>query len=93
MHSFIYKYASHIFKADSRLLGALCKTVSTGGGLEGSSGYERINEMHLSVFHSAPNRARGKRSRNSISSAARYAFNSFFFCLEQESLRHSRYMI
>ncbi len=46
--------------------------------------HERMDEMHLSVFHSVSNRARGRRSRNSISSAARYAFNSFFvlFCLE-----------
>ncbi len=44
----------------------------------GSSGYERINETHLSVFHSVSNHARGKRSRNSVSSAARYAFNSLF---------------
>ncbi len=36
-----------------------------------------MNETHLSVFHSVTNRARGKRSRNSVSSAARYAFNSF----------------
>ncbi len=39
---------------------------------------ERMDEMHLSVFHSVSNRARGRRSRNSISSVA-YAFNSFFF--------------
>ncbi len=39
----------------------------------GLSGYERMNETHLTVS----NRARGKRSRNSVSSAARYAFNSF----------------
>ncbi len=35
-----------------------------------------MNETHLFVFHSVSNRARGKRSRNSVSSAARYAFNS-----------------
>ncbi len=39
---------------------------------------ERMDEAHLSVFHSVSNRDHGKRSRNSISSAARYAFNSFF---------------
>ncbi len=38
-----------------------------------------VNETHLSVFHSTLNHAQGKRSRNSISSEARYAFNSFFF--------------
>ncbi len=38
-----------------------------------------MNETHLSVFHSALNHARGKRSRNRISSVARYAFNLFFF--------------
>ncbi len=36
-----------------------------------------MDETHLSVFHSVSNRARGRRSRNSISS--RYALNSFFF--------------
>ncbi len=43
-----------------------------------------MDVMHLSVFHSVSNRARGKRSRNSFSSAAPYAFNSFFFffCVE-----------
>ncbi len=30
----------------------------------------------FSMFHSAPNLARGKRSRNSISSVARYAFKT-----------------
>ncbi len=38
-----------------------------------------MNETLLSVFYSALNRARGKRSRDSISSAARYVFNSFYF--------------
>ncbi len=37
----------------------------------------RMDETHLSVFHSVSNRARGKRSRNSISSAAH--INSLFF--------------
>ncbi len=40
---------------------------------------ERMDEMHLSVFHSVSNHARGKRSRNSISSAARYTLSTFFF--------------
>ncbi len=57
--------------ADPRLLGALRK--KKGGVVE------RMDETHLSVFHSVSNRAHGKRSRNSISSASRYAFNSFFF--------------
>ncbi len=35
-------------------------------------------ETHLSLFHSALNHARRKRSRNSVSSVARYAFNSLF---------------
>ncbi len=39
---------------------------------------EWMKLTHLSVFHSVSNRAHGKRSRNSVSSAARYAFNSFF---------------
>ncbi len=56
--------------ADPRLLGALCKTVSPAGG-----GRVVSDETHLSVFHSVPNCAHGKRSRNSISSTARHAFN------------------
>ncbi len=65
-----------VLRADPRLLGALRKTVSTGEGRG-----RGLNETHLSVFHSALNCARGKRSRNSISSAARYAFNSFVFIM------------
>ncbi len=40
-------------RANPRLLGALRK-----------SGYEQINETHLSEFHSVSYRACGKRSRN-----------------------------
>ncbi len=64
-------YTYILDSADPRLLGALRKTVS----LVGLGG---MDEMHLSVFHSVSNRVCGRRSRNSISSAA-YAFNSFFF--------------
>ncbi len=56
-----------IGSADPRLLGALRKTVSPAGGWMDEM-HERMDEMHLSVS-----------SRNSISSAAQYAFNSFFF--------------
>ncbi len=63
-----------LVSADPRLLGALCKTVSPAGGRGGCWG---MDETHLSVLHSVSNRARGRRSRNSISS--RYAFSSFFF--------------
>ncbi len=54
---------------------------------------EWMKLTHLSVFHSISNRAHEKRSRNSISSAAQDAFNTFFFCHEQETVRHPRYMI
>ncbi len=37
-----------------------------------------MNETHLSVFHSVSKCAHRKRSRNIVSSAARYTFNSFF---------------
>ncbi len=37
-----------------------------------------MDEMHLSVFHSVSNHARGKRSRNSISSAAPISSHFFF---------------
>ncbi len=42
-----------------------CVTVEEGGG------GERIDETHLSAFHSISNRAHGKRLRNSISSVVR----------------------
>ncbi len=50
-----------------------CGVVGWGGVGGGGGG---MDETHLSVFHSVSNRARGRRSRNSISS--RYAFNLFF---------------
>ncbi len=53
---------------------------------------EWMKLTHLSVFHSVSNRAHEKRSRNSISSPAQDAFNTFF-CHEEETVRHSRYMI
>ncbi len=74
--------------ADPRLLGALRKTLSPAGevGWNVVIGMkEWMKLMHLSVLHSVSNRAHGKRSRNSASSAARYAFNSVF-CLEQETV-------
>ncbi len=52
---------------------------------------EQVNET--SVFHSAPNRARGKRSRNSVSSAAHYAFNSFFLSRARHFTTFLRNMI
>ncbi len=55
-------------RADPRLLEALRKTVSTGGGdPRPSSSYEWNTFVRLE-----------SRSRNSVSSAARYAFNSLF---------------
>ncbi len=56
-------------EADPRLLGALCKTVSTGGVVR-----VVMNETHLSVFHSISN-----YTQETVSpSVARYAFNLFF---------------
>ncbi len=46
--------------ADPRHLGALRRTVSLVS--EGGGGNERMDETHLSVFHSVSNHARGKRS-------------------------------
>ncbi len=57
---------------------SILRTNTLGGG-----GGERVDEMYLSVFHSVSNRAHGMHSRNSVSSAARYTFNSFFFFLSQ----------
>ncbi len=45
-----------------------------------------MDETHLSVFHSVSNRARGKRSRNSISSAARISPRFFFFLSKSKRL-------
>ncbi len=43
-----------------------------------------MNKMHLSIFHSVSNRARGKRLRNGVSYAARYAFKfQFIFFLSR----------
>ncbi len=44
----------------------------------------RMDETHLSVFHSVSNRARGKRSRNRISSAA--CISSRFFLSKSKRL-------
>ncbi len=57
-----------------------------GGGVGlGMVWDERMDETHLSVFHSVSNRAHRKRSRNSISSAVQYlsvCFQLVFFSLE-----------
>ncbi len=53
-------------RADSRLLGALRKPVSREVGWGGWRGRVVMNEIHLSVFHSASNRARRKHCRNSL---------------------------
>ncbi len=58
------------------------------GGWGWGGGGWGMDETHLSVFHSVSNRARRRRSRNSISS--RYALNSFFFFfffLKQETVQ------
>ncbi len=60
--------------------GPYAKLSPGGGGVVG--GCRGMDETHLSVFHSVSNRARGGRSRNSISS--RYAFNSYFIFFKQE---------
>ncbi len=62
------------------------RTVGVGGG-----GVEWLWTNEWNAF-AVSNRARGKLSRNSVSSAARCALN-LFFCLEQETLRHSRFTI
>ncbi len=65
-----------------------------GGGGEG--GGERMDEMHLFMFHSILNRVCRKCSRISIYSAAQYTLSTLYFFvsnLGQETVRHSRYMI
>ncbi len=61
-----------------------CVDRGGGGGGGGGGGWVRLvvnewmNEWNaFVVIYSAPNRACRKRSRNSVSSAACYAFNSF----------------
>ncbi len=56
------------------------------GGNGGDGWRMRMDETHLSVFHSVSNRARGKRSRNSISSAARISSRFFFFLSKNKRL-------
>ncbi len=73
-----YGMSSMVTSADPRLLGALRKTVS-GGGV-----WLRMDETHLSVFHSVSNRARV--SRNSISSAARISSRFLFFLSKSKRL-------
>ncbi len=73
--------------ADPRLLGPYTKLYHRRGvGVGGVVGCNVVIGMkewmkltHLSVFHSISNRAHEKRSRNSISSPAQDAFNTFFF--------------
>ncbi len=57
--------------------GPYAKLCPGGGG--------RMDETHLPVFHSVSNHARGKRSRNSISSAARVS-SIFFFLSKSKRL-------
>ncbi len=71
--------------ADPRLLGALRQTLLLGGR-DVVIGMKKW----MSVFHSVSNRAREKCSINSISSAT---LSTHFFCLEQETVGHPRYMI
>ncbi len=80
--------------ADPRLQGALRKTVlpAGGGGVGWGGGGERMDETHLSVFHSVLNHAHGKRLRNSLFCGSVH-FQLVFFFLKQETVRHSRYMI
>ncbi len=70
---------SIIISADPRLLGALRKTGGGGGGMKMKEWMKRNCPCFTQWFHSVSNRAHGKRSRNSISSVALHAFNSFFF--------------
>ncbi len=51
-----------------------------------------MDETYLSVIHSVSNRVCRKRSRNSIYSTDRYAFNSFF-CLEPWSKDCTTFML
>ncbi len=67
-----------VTRANPRLLGALWKNVSTGRGVAGVLEWLWTNEWNTDkrVSFSLESRCR-KHSKNSVSSAARYAFNSF----------------
>ncbi len=67
----IYFVCSTI-RGDLRIQGALNSVARRG-----------IDETHLSMFHSISNCARGKRSRISIYSAARYMLSTFSFFLSR----------
>ncbi len=58
-----------------------CRSYTSGGPTQNcvGGGGGGMDETHLSVFHSVSNRARGKRSRNSISSVAHISSHFFFF--------------
>ncbi len=79
--AFLKKACKHIYSTDMETV------VWVVGGCFGMKA--RMDETHLSVFHSVSNRSCRKRLRN-FSSAAWY---THFFCLMQESVRRSRYMI
>ncbi len=68
--------------ADPRLLGALRKTVSPGGGMK---------ELMKRIFpRFTPSRITLMESTRETVSLSRFVF---FFCLVQETVRRSRYMI
>ncbi len=56
------------------------------GALRKTGGLMKEWMNALSMFHSVLKRAHRKRSRNSISSAARHAFNSFFLFVSRKRL-------
>ncbi len=76
-------------RADPRLLGVLRKTVLTGGG------FEWLWMKCIFPLFTLSRIALAERARETVSLpfSGSFCFQLVFFCLEQETLRHSRYMI
>ncbi len=90
-HNFIYIYIQCLSYTSGGPMQNCVTGWGGGGGGVGCSWDERMDETHLSMFHSVSNRAHGKRSR-SISSVHSDFFVCLFF-LMQETAWRSRYMI
>ncbi len=74
-------------QSQSALIGQLTQCIVIGRTPQGVKEWmRRICPSRIALKESA---------RETVSSAARYAFNSFFFFffLKQETVRHSRYMV
>ncbi len=83
-----YKSNKHkvVCRADLRLLGAIRKTVSPGGITN-----ERMKR--ICPCFTPPRIALAESARETCLFRGSLCFQTVFFCLEQETLQHSHYMI